>query len=289
MVELRSSQRRVPKSAAVDKQPQSESGANSNAGDNSAPSNSRDPEQAWLVAPLIGQLPAAVQGAVLNQASSMLDRGGVLGGLGQNLAGSGIFSGGLGSSSKPRSDKEKTAQKSIQLLSHGPFLSLILTCLKGQDDQRESLLSSLQTQFSQMIKEQQHIISMTSNNNVSSNSGLSLEEIQANRMKMFNDEWQLRLSLLGSMFDSILRNQSLSMEWIMTLVNLLEKDIINPVDNAQLFYTVVDMLIVLMEFNSADHPSADEQAKKMYNSIVKKIRVRQTDKLKMALQAKNMS
>ncbi|XP_075240979.1 mediator of RNA polymerase II transcription subunit 12-like protein isoform X3 [Convolutriloba macropyga] len=296
VVELRSSQRRVPKpvqnsssnssSSNLDK-PSSENVTGSSAGSgteggksSTSTGNNRDPEQAWLVAPLIGQLPAAVQGAVLNQASSMLDRGGVLGNLGQNLGSSSFFSGGLGSTSKPRSDKEKTAQKSIQLLSHGPFLSLVLTCLKGQDDQRESLLSSLQTQFSQMIREQQHIISLTSGtaSNVTSLSstagsgGMSLDELQASRMKMFNDEWQLRLSLLGSMFDSILRSQSLCTDWIVNLVNLLEKDIINPVDNPQLFYTVVDMLIVLIEFNSGDHPAADEQSKKSYNSSVKKIR-----------------
>ena len=75
------------------------------------------------------------------------------------------------------------------------------------------------------------------------------------------------------MFDSILRNQALSIDWISNLVNILEKDIINPVDNAQLFYTVVDMLVILMEWNSGDHPNADESSRKTFNNIVKKIKV----------------
>lgn len=34
---------------------------------------------------------------------------------------------------------------------HQPFLSLVLTCLKGQDDQREGLLTSLHSQLSQCL------------------------------------------------------------------------------------------------------------------------------------------
>ena len=40
---------------------------------------------------------------------------------------------------------------SKSLLSHQPFLSLILTCLKGQDEQREGLLNSLLTQLEKFI------------------------------------------------------------------------------------------------------------------------------------------
>lgn len=32
-----------------------------------------------------------------------------------------------------------------------PFLALILTCLKGQDEQRENLLASLLNQFNQLL------------------------------------------------------------------------------------------------------------------------------------------
>lgn len=37
------------------------------------------------------------------------------------------------------------------LQAHLPFLALILTCLRGQDEQREGLLASLLTQFTQIL------------------------------------------------------------------------------------------------------------------------------------------
>ena len=41
--------------------------------------------------------------------------------------------------------------RSKSLLSYEPLLSLIMTCLKGQDEQRESFLSSLHSQLSHYI------------------------------------------------------------------------------------------------------------------------------------------
>lgn len=40
---------------------------------------------------------------------------------------------------------------SMSLLSQQPFLSLVLTCLKGQDEQREGLLTSLYSQLQQIV------------------------------------------------------------------------------------------------------------------------------------------
>lgn len=71
----------------------------------------------WLVAPLVSKLPPAVQGRVLKVASQVLEQG--------NL-------------SKTVSRDRKS--KSPSMLNHQPFLSLVLTCLKGQDDQREGLM-----------------------------------------------------------------------------------------------------------------------------------------------------
>lgn len=39
----------------------------------------------------------------------------------------------------------------MSLLSQQPFLSLVLTCLKGQDEQREGLLTSLYNQVQQIV------------------------------------------------------------------------------------------------------------------------------------------
>ena len=44
----------------------------------------------------------------------------------------------------------------MSLLSQQPFLSLVLTCLKGQDEQREGLLTSLQNQVNQVKQAHNH-------------------------------------------------------------------------------------------------------------------------------------
>lgn len=44
-----------------------------------------------------------------------------------------------------------TLLASMSLLSQQPFLSLVLTCLKGQDEQREGLLTSLYSQLQQIV------------------------------------------------------------------------------------------------------------------------------------------
>ena len=40
---------------------------------------------------------------------------------------------------------------SMSLLNHQPFLALVLTCLKGHDEQREGILSSLQSQLDKFV------------------------------------------------------------------------------------------------------------------------------------------
>lgn len=83
----------------------------------------------WLVAPLVSKLPSAVQGRVLKVAAQVLESGGWC-----------------------REQKNKRSNPESQsLFSHQPFLTLVLTCLKGQEEgQREGLLSSLHSQLSQV-------------------------------------------------------------------------------------------------------------------------------------------
>lgn len=76
----------------------------------------------WLVAPLVSKLPAHLQGRVLKVAGQVLEQG---------------------NWSKTVTRDRKS--KSPSMLNHQPFLSLVLTCLKGQDDQREGLILFLKT------------------------------------------------------------------------------------------------------------------------------------------------
>lgn len=47
--------------------------------------------------------------------------------------------------------QKSPAASPAPLIHHQPFLSLVLTCLKEQDDQREALLASLHSQLSQFL------------------------------------------------------------------------------------------------------------------------------------------
>ncbi|PIK40897.1 putative mediator of RNA polymerase II transcription subunit 12-like protein [Apostichopus japonicus] len=81
----------------------------------------------WLVAPLISKLSGSVQGRVLRSAATILES------VGQTWT------------AKPGSkDKQEKRSNQMSLASPQPLLSLVLTCLKGQDDQKEGLLTSLQ-------------------------------------------------------------------------------------------------------------------------------------------------
>lgn len=84
----------------------------------------------WLVAPLVSKLPSAVQGRVLKVAGQVLESGGWC---------------------REQKNKGRATSENQSLLSHQPFLTLVLTCLKNQEEgQREGLLSSLHQQLSQV-------------------------------------------------------------------------------------------------------------------------------------------
>lgn len=78
------------------------------------------------------------------------------GGSGSSNASSGGGSQSRGSKGTPQHSSNTLTPKtpgsnSAQLAFHQPFLLLVLTCLKEQDDQREGLLSSLHSQLSQFL------------------------------------------------------------------------------------------------------------------------------------------
>lgn len=99
----------------------------------------------WLVAPLVSKLHSSVQGRILRVAGNVLDS-------------TNFFT----STKKIKEETNEDSNESIDGLdkmdrfrapqmSHQAFLGLILTCLKGQDEQKEGLLSSLHSQLSQFL------------------------------------------------------------------------------------------------------------------------------------------
>uniref|UniRef100_A0A4W5MG14 Mediator complex subunit 12 n=1 Tax=Hucho hucho TaxID=62062 RepID=A0A4W5MG14_9TELE len=192
----------------------------------------------WLVAPLIAKLPTSVQGHVLKAAGEELEKG-------QHL----------GSSSRKERDRQK--QKSMSLLSQQPFLSLVLTCLKGQDEQREGLLTSLYSQVQQIVtnwREDQY-------------------QDDCKAKQMMHEALKLRLNLVGGMFDTVQRSTQQTTEWAVLLL-----DIISSVPtHLELFTTVLDMLSVLINGTlAADMSSISqgsmEENKRAYMNLVKKLR-----------------
>ncbi|KAM4821379.1 mediator of RNA polymerase II transcription subunit 12-like protein [Thomomys bottae] len=202
----------------------------------------------WLVAPLIARLPTSVQGRVLKAAGEELEKG-------QHL----------GSSSKKERDRQK--QKSMSLLSQQPFLSLVLTCLKGQDEQREGLLASLQNQVNQIL------------------SNWREERFQADikARQMMHEALQLRLNLVGGMFDTVQRSAQWTADWALLLLQTITSGTVDMQTNNELFTTVLDMLGVLINGTLASDlssaaPGGSEENKRAYTNLVKKLKKELGDK-----------
>ncbi|XP_025029819.1 mediator of RNA polymerase II transcription subunit 12-like protein, partial [Python bivittatus] len=202
----------------------------------------------WLVAPLIAKLPTSVQGRVLKVAGEELEKG-------QHL----------GSSSKKERDRQK--QKSMSLLSQQPFLSLVLTCLKGQDEQREGLLTSLQNQVNQIL----------------SNWREERYQDDVKTRQMMHEALQLRLNLVGGMFDTVQRSTQWTTDWALLLLQIITSGTVDMQTNNELFTTVLDMLSVLINGTLASDLSiasqmGSEENKRAYMNLVKKLKKELGDK-----------
>ncbi|XP_057325001.1 mediator of RNA polymerase II transcription subunit 12 [Microplitis mediator] len=191
----------------------------------------------WLVAPLVSKLSSAVQGRVLKVAGQVLESG----------------------NWSKTAGRERGRLKSPSLFNHQPFLSLVLTCLKGQDDQREGLLTSLHSQLSQFLNTSKE------EKNVASEDPKTREVLQ--------DALQLRFSLVGGVFDTIQRNTTVTTDWAILLVQLVSYGVIDLNNNSELFTTVIDMLATLIHSTLvSDSQSEKDENKKHYQNLMKKLK-----------------
>ncbi|CAH1994694.1 unnamed protein product [Acanthoscelides obtectus] len=208
--------------------------------------NEKKQNSIWLVAPLVSKLPSAVQGRVLKVAGQVLENGGWC--------------------SDQQQQQSQQPPPKIRMRSclggdggsapatHRPFLSLVLTCLKGQEEgQREGLLSSLQQQLSQLVQ-------MAKEGN--------LQEILDNERTL--DGLQLRFALVGGVFDAFQRNPSATTDWALLLVQLVTHGLIDLHTHSDLFTVVVDMLATLV--HSAKATDSQDDSKKMYPNLLKKLK-----------------
>ncbi|XP_045150934.1 mediator of RNA polymerase II transcription subunit 12-like protein [Echinops telfairi] len=156
---------------------------------------------------------------------------------------------------------------SMSLLSQQPFLSLVLTCLKGQDEQREGLLTSLQNQVNQIL----------------SNWREERYQDDVKARQMMHEALQLRLNLVGGMFDTVQRSTQWTTDWALLLLQIITSSTVDMHTNNELFTTVLDMLGVLINGTLASDlstasPGGSEENKRAYMNLVKKLKKELGDK-----------
>ncbi|VDM39691.1 unnamed protein product [Toxocara canis] len=203
----------------------------------------------WLISPLVrlcpkpGNLPASfpavtVQAKFLREAASMLDT--------------------ANDSSKER------IQQSAWLLSQEPFLNLVLTCLKGEEQQRDGLVGSL-------LKQLQDLAAKTKDNP-------TLPYLR--KFSLEREGLLLRLSLVGGMFDSVCHPSSCD-AWALLFFQLMLYGVVSRERDRFLFESCFDMLSTLLVWSITDPMNAvpvnsqDPDTKYRfanYSVIVKKLR-----------------
>lgn len=209
--------------------------------------STKKPPPIWLVTPLVAKLPSEVQGRILKVAGQVLES--------TNTFGT------KNKSPEPQEDSKSQGRKKSIQIDLEPFLGLVLTCLKGQDDQKEGLLQSLHSQLSQFLQ----------NKELEFVGGI---DDPTGKEEMLN-ALQLRFSLVGGMFDSIQKNSTFTTDWAVLLTQLMSQGVIDLNNNSHLFYTAFDMLVTLIH---SDNQSERDDTKKPYNNLTKKLKKELSDK-----------
>lgn len=216
----------------------------------------------WLIEPLLDKLtklPSAVQSKIIKASAALMESASVransLPSLNQTY---------LSTAAASTKFKERTLSQrgsaltnpsnlaSTSLLGFQPFLSLLLSCLKNQDKERETLLTSLNSQLYQAIHEKVDDIGYK---------------------QSLQDGLELRLCLIGQMFDTIQRSSNLTSDWATLLLLLIMNNLVDPQVDYGLYVSVLDMLAMLIHSAYASDPiEQKEESKKQYQNLMKKFR-----------------
>ncbi|KAH8373428.1 hypothetical protein KR009_006618 [Drosophila setifemur] len=217
----------------------------------------------WLVAPLIAKLTPAVQGRILRVAGQVLESMNYF----SKVPKSDCNSSGSGDEREKSNSCHSsnsyglggvTARNKKMPLNYQPFLGLILTCLKGQDEYKENLLVSLYAQLSQCLQSFAELDTIG-----------GIDEPQAREEIL--DALQLRFSLVGGMFEAIQKNSTPTTDWAILLAQLVCQGVVDLSCNRELFTTVVDMLATLVHSTLVDSQSERDE-KKNYLNLMKKLK-----------------
>lgn len=182
----------------------------------------------WLVAPLVSKLHSSVQGRILRVAGNVLDSTNFF------TSAKKVKEETNEDSNESNDGMEKIEKPRAPQMSHQAFLGLILTCLKGQDEQKEGLLSSLHTQLSQFLQSNNEVIFIVCHPSIRGLFNVLSSKLDAvggieypqGREQML-DALQLRFSLVGGMFDAIQKNATSTTDWAILLAQLISQGVID--------------------------------------------------------------
>ncbi|KAL9908703.1 mediator complex subunit kohtalo isoform 2-T2 [Glossina fuscipes fuscipes] len=229
-------------------------------------SEHRPKASTWLVAPLVAKLTPAVQGRILRVAGQVLESMSYFSKVSKSDNNSSCSgdereksnSCGSASSSYSIGVNGSNSRSRKMPLNYQPFLGLILTCLKSQDEYKEGLLCSLYSQLSQCLQSYTEFDTMGGVDDP-----LGREEML--------DALQLRFSLVGGMFESIQKNGTSITDWAILLAQLVCQGVVDLSTNKELFTTVVDMLTTLVH-STLVSDGQSERDEKFYSNLMKKLK-----------------
>lgn len=141
----------------------------------------------------------------------------------------------------------------MSLLSQQPFLSLVLTCLKGQDEQREGLLTSLYSQVQQIVtnwREDQYQDDCKAKQMMHEALKLRLNLVRTSRSQrevvhtdflIFDIRFDLTRyeetnscsssEKVGGMFDTVQRSTQQTTEWAVLLLDIISSGTVDMQSN----------------------------------------------------------
>ncbi|KAB1283504.1 Mediator of RNA polymerase II transcription subunit 12-like protein [Camelus dromedarius] len=101
--------------------------------------------------------------------------------------------------------------------------------------------------------------------------------------QMMHEALQLRLNLVGGMFDTVQRSTQWTTDWALLLLQIITSGTVDMHANNELFTTVLDMLGVLINGTLASDlsnasPGGSEENKRAYMNLVKKLKKELGDK-----------
>lgn len=221
-----------------------------------------DINKVWLIEPLLDKLtkpPSAVQSKIIKASAALMESASVRANSLPSLNQTYLSTAAASTKFKERTLSQRGSAStnpsnlaSTSLLGFQPFLSLLLSCLKNQDKERETLLTSLNSQLYQAIHEKVDDIGYK---------------------QSLQDGLELRLCLIGQMFETIQKSPNLTADWATLLLLLIMNNLVDPQVDYGLYVSVLDMLAMLIHSAYASDPlDQKEEAKKQYQNLMKKFR-----------------